>query len=431
MQPDQLSKDFWQLIENRYPGTALWWNRDVSGSWWPEWDEAAFQREMQRWLALAAAAGSLPEGVEPHSWARYARLAAGRLRGEVWRRADAPLSHARHGLEALRIIGDDRRFFQALLDLPDWLHGISGIMAGDFWTTIELSREAHALIKGVCMTPAPTGMDSLRWAVAMDEVKSAIQAYVQTVKQHSYGTVTVVPWIASAHVDVMRWRRRRKQFDDQQGGPSFLHARGKDLVQRMPFHSQCHMKSLGWLTSRSYTRWLCTGPPTVYYGPTSSTTLVLNSILTEWKRRARHIDALTWAIAEPMWMEAGLWRAAKRLAEEPEYGFVELENVVAYWTRNQEAIALADAWLWLELGEPEQVARWLERFLCQRDAWSMVPYLKNNPGRALISLQNYERWDDYSERPWMGWDWGPIAPEVLGQGHGTTRVRPRRIEGDP
>ncbi len=422
MQLHQLAEHFWHLIEDRYPGSAIWWHREGSGGQWPEWSEAAFQREMRSWLSLAAEAGLLAELVEADSWGRYARLAAGRLRGEVWRRSDAPLSHARHNLEVLWMIGDYVAFFKALKSLPDWLKSIAGMVAGDFWTTIELSREAHGLLRGACVMPVPPGMDALRWAVAEDQAKLAIHAYVETAKNHSYGTVTVVPWIASAHVDVMSWRQRRNQFDVPPGEHFRMASGGRELANGLRFHSRCQTQSSGWLRSRSYARWNPLGLGTVYYGPTASTALVMNWVLTEWKQKASDLEPLSWAIAEPMWMEAGLRRAAELLMADSDRRFREIEVFVNHWARTQEALAVADAWLWLESGEPERVARWLERFVSYRDAWSLVPYLKCNPGRALVSLENYERWKSTTDDSWVGWTWGPIAPDAIRAGRDAPRI---------
>lgn len=159
----------------------------------------------------------------------------------------------------------------------------------------------------------------------------------------------------------------------------------------------------------------------MYYGPAATTTLVLMRVLTAWKERARTLQPLSWAIAEPMWVEAGLRRAADLLMADSVPGPSVFEKAVCCWSKIYDAFAIADAWLWLESGEPDEVARWLEGFMPRRDAWSVVPYLKHNPGRALVSFENYERWQDFKDDPWWGWHWGPIAPEEIIHG-GTPEV---------
>lgn len=412
MQPHQIAEDFWQLIQDRYPGTAIWWHRKVAGNIWPEWSEAAFGRELRRWLSLAETAESLNEAVEVQHWAHYARLAAGRLRGEVWRRADAPLSHARHSLLALWATEDHPSFFKALTDLPGWLQRISGVVAGDFWTAIEVTREAEGLLHGVLTRPVPRGMDALRWAIIEDQAKVAVRAYVKNVASQGYTSTTLVPWMASAHVDLARWRQRRLEFDrPQEGQPPPMGLRGSALATRLGFAGRCRLQFRSWLGACSYVRWDSAGGATVYYGPDAVTTLAMMRVLTVWKERARTLHSLSWAIAEPMWLEAGLRRVADLLVADSRPGLRAFEEAVAGWAKIHDAIAIADAWLWLESGDPEEVARWLEGFMPGRDAWSVVPYLKHNPGRALVSVENYERWRDGSDQnPWWGWDWGPIAP---------------------
>lgn len=422
MQPQQIAEDFWQLIQDRYPGTAIWWHRKGTKNVWPEWSEAAFGRELRDWLALAAAAGSLNEAVEVNHWARYARFASGRLRGEVWRRADAPLSHARHMLEALWVTEDHQSFVTALKALPGWLQGISGVVAGDFWTTIEVTREADGLLEGVLTTPVPQGMDALRWAIAEDQAKAAVRAYVKNAGGQAYASTTLVPWVASAHVDLGRWRQRRLEFDSpQQRQPPRVEYRGSALATRLGFDVRCRLQARSWLGARSYVRWDPAGGATVYYGPAATTTLALMRVLTAWKERVRMIQPLSWAIAEPMWVEAGLRRAADLLMADSVPGRSVFEKVVGCWSKIYDAFAIADAWLWLESGEPDEVARWLEGFMPRRDAWSVVPYLKHNPGRALVSFENYQRWRDFKDDPWWGWHWGPIAPDEISHG-GTPEV---------
>lgn len=410
-QPQQIAEDFWQLIEDRYPGTAIWWHRKGVRNFWPEWNEAAFGRELRRWLSLAETAGALNQAVEVHHWARYARLAIGRLRGEVWRRADAPLSHARHIFLTLWVAEDYPGFFKALTDLPGWLQRVSGVVAGNFWTTIEVTREAEGLLQGVLTRPVPRGMDALHWAIVEDQAKVAVRAYVKSVVSQGYTSTTLVPWMASAHVDLSKWRQRRLEFDSSKKGQlPPLEYRGSALATRLGFDVRCRLQARSWLGARSYARWDEAGGATVYYGPDAGTTLAMMRVLTVWKERARTLHSLSWAIAEPMWLEAGLRRVADLLVADSGPGV--FERAVSSWAKIYDAIAIADAWLWLESADPQEVARWLEGFMPRRDAWSVVPYLKHNPGRALVSFANYERWKNGNNHDsWWGWHWGPIAPE--------------------
>lgn len=417
MQPHQIAEEFWQIIDDRYPGTAIWWHRQGAGNVWPEWSEAAFDRELRGWLNLASVAGSLNEAVEVNHWARYARFAAGRLRGEIWRRADAPLSHARHILEVLWVTEDFQSFLAALRTLPGWLQRISGVVAGDFWTTIEMKREADGLLGGVLTMPAPQGMDALRWAIATDQAKAAVRTYVANAEGQAYVSTTLVPWVASAHVNLEIWHQRRLEFDSQQQRrPPLVEARGSALATRLGFEVRCRLLTRSGLGARSYARWDPAGEATVYYGATATTTLAMTRILTAWKERARTLHPLSWAIAEPTWVEAGLRRAADFLIADAGPGSSVFEKAVCCWATIYDAVANADAWLWLESGEPDEVARWLEGFMPHRDAWSVVPYLKHNPGRALVGFENYARWQEFHDDPWWGWQWGPIVPDEIARG---------------
>lgn len=414
----RLESGFWNLLRQRYPATALWWHQNPSEGWWPEWSENAFQREMQGWLGLAETAALTSNDIEVLSWGRFARLAVGRLRGEVWKRPAAPLSHAHYGITVLSILADHPRLWHALSNLPSWLDAMRETAAGDYWAQIELTEEALGLVSTLTHLPVPAGIDHVRWTVAIDQAKAAIVRYRDRVKQRSDHNLAIIPWVGSAHVDVWEWHNRRMSFEFE---PHLKEPMRDTMVLGLAdlLGGLTHTKKtlVPQLHAKSFWRWNDSGPAVIYYGDHAQSARLGNLVLDWWQQKARLLVSLTWAIAEPVWLEAQMLWVMQVFASSSPLA-PSAKSWVEKCIKMREALALADAWLWLENGEPDVVARWLEGFVSPgANAWAWVPYLKANPGRALTSMQNYYELMSVHEplltTPWSGWQWGPVAPDAI------------------
>lgn len=417
--PDKsrIEQAYWLLLRQRYPASALWWGQEPGDVWWPEWSEAAFVREIHEWLLLAEAA-NIVEDPEVISWGRYARFAVGRLRGEVWRRPAAPLSHLRHALSVLTLLGDYSRLQRALHDMPRWLDAIKDTVGGDYWAKNELSQEVAGVLGLVSRIPAPSGEDHVRWTVSVDQAKASINRYAQRCTADASGTLATIPWIGSAHVDAGGWHRQRQQHQrpDQPWCPlneSILTA----VAPKLGLLDNDRFVVREFLKNQSFVRWNELDSGTIYYGVAAYSALLSGLAINWWHHKAQSVSALTWALAEPSQFESELLWLYAALANNNVLG--PAVTAFLHW-RIAAALALAyaDAWLWIEGGNPDEVVTWLRRFLSPATATSWIPLLKANPGRALMIADAYRTMANDCEPnlktpDWIGWQWGPIAPDIV------------------
>ena len=408
---------YWLLLRQRYPASALWWEQVPGDFWWPEWSETAFLREIHEWLLLAEAANRI-EDPEVISWGRYARFSVGRLRGEVWRRPAAPLSHVRYGLSVLTLLGDYPRLKRALQEMPRWLDAIKDIGGGDYWAKTELTQEVAGVLGLVSRIPFPSGIDHVRWTVTVDQVKASINRYAQRCAADAPGTLATVPWIGSAHIDAGGWHRQRQQH--QGAGQPLLPLNESNLTvvaHKLGVFAHDQFLVRQSLKNQGFVRWNDLGSAAIYYGRGAYPALLSSLTINWWHHKAQPVSALTWVLAEPTLFESQLLWLCTSLANTNVLGHA-VTAFLKWRVAANLALAYADAWLWIEGGDPDEVVAWLKLFLSPATAAAWIPVLKANPGRALMVADAYrvmanDCLPDLKTTNWTGWQWGPIAPDIL------------------
>jgi hypothetical protein len=382
-----LASQFWQLIEARYPWVAHSVAERPLGAL-PEWSEEAFSREEQAWLACAEAAerASAPTAAR---WGRFARHAVRRLRGGVWRAADAPLRAVRAWLAANeRRLPDDRvpdRLATMIEGLPRFLETAGAVVGGDAWTVRRVEALA-ADLTGVLVAaaePSPT----------LQRALDALTAYAAR-GAFGIGDPHTVAWIIRAP-DPECFARREARVLGALPSPAPLTA---DAVRRL-------LETLGL--------------PGV------------DDVEPE-RRLARSLEAawmaygwpqLDFALADVAALPAVLDWVVARAAQMP--GSDQAGWRWLYVRR--QAVIFADARLWLADEPPERVAAWLAQFLTPPEAVAWVNWLMAEPGWALAraawadlsgwSALGLDRLSDVLSRspadspPY--WQWEPEQEDVL------------------
>lgn len=387
---------FWHHLRQRHPATALWWSTDAPVDLWPEWSATAFQRERDTWLALSEMTQNLDD-YEARSWGRYARLTAGRISAESWRRPEAPVSHLSHLLQALRLVDPDEKRglrIEVLEGAIRWLAAIEPPAAADYWTRPVLEMEVRQAIRWLRQWPCPQSVSALAWGTAVDRAATAVQAYRDRILSYKGSHPPEVPWMPIAHLDADDWKARRRAWTRSSRPapgprpPSFGATR-----PTIPPPVQLTRTAGGaasWLRPGN-------GQPVLFAGDTAGLGAQVAGLFAWWQAQAPALHPLSWVLAEPWWVEGGL----RLLAEASSPG------LLTRWRETMTALALADAWLWLESGDPEEVTRWLTPVCSRHYALAWIPRLKVNPGRILAGEIAADR---YRTAP--QWRFGPIAPEL-------------------
>jgi hypothetical protein len=171
------------------------------------------------------------------------------------------------------------------------------------------------------------------------------------------------------------------------------------------------------LKNQSFVRWNDLDSGTIYYGPGAYSALLSSLTINWWHQKTQSVSALTWALAEPTQFESQLLWLYTALANTSLLG--QAVSAFLKWRVAADlALAYADAWLWIEGGDPNEVVAWLKLFLSPASATAWIPVLKANPGRALMVADAYRNvagdcFPDLKTTNWTGWQWGPIAPEIV------------------
>lgn len=415
----RVAQNFWKLIEDRYPVVALWQGRQVA-QLFPEWSLVAFQREVATWLSLSQEIINYNDR-EMLNWGRFARIVAGRLNGEVWRSPVAPLRHVRQVLKTLQILdpsGSRFRSPQVLEQLLGWISRMQDVAGADYWTLTELDMQIRAIKGLIRRLSVPHGDNPSQWTVLSDQVIHALGRYRETIRSAGVASIPPLPMMASAHVDLFEWHRRRTDYSNQSFGtqarPTELEVMELEQYLEPPAHHYQDIMIPG-MGFGSYVL-SSSDQDLVFYGEKAWMSLILSHLWVWWKRRNPAIHPLSWVLANPVWIEGGLWLGVELfMSQFPGWSPVRA-GIFQRWMDQCQLLALADAWLWLESGEPDQVACWLARYLPQEYAYRLVPRLKIAPGR-FVSIQMfvdlYHQLGGPSEFTDTRWEEGPFPPEAL------------------
>jgi hypothetical protein len=407
-----LSQAFGQLLALRHPVAAWWWGETpLTGSLWPEWTQTAFQKEAEQWLALASQTvqAADPEVVQ---WGRFARDCHRRLQAGSWREGWRPLAHLELVARVLPVVDPEGHRWdreRLLRQIPPWLSRAETGVFG-YWSQALLTLWSDAARAALKAWPKPANSASQRWVVARDLALQAIDRYCQRVQAQTLDAAPVMPWMAPAHVDQTAWRERRLRFPasaqseptaDEGSGPASPEPAVTEFVE-------CAGAEAWWLKpGRSRDR--------VFYREQTGT-LALAPIWAIWRRESA-AHPMTWALAQVPWIEGALAVVVEAACRRwPTWGPVR-NGALDQWLRRRQALALADAWLWLEGGRSDDVLAFLTPWVGKAAALGWIPYLKMNPGRFVLSdrVSSVLRLQSAHSGVTV-WQQGPLMPDALFRG---------------
>lgn len=414
MEESPLAAQWWRHLAERYPAIAYWCDhKAVTGNSWPEWSPRAFEREEQSWLILAEASEQAGT-VETRRWARQARMAVLRLRGQTWRRAEGPLRLVQSVFWAWAHIGSPeivRPLVLGLEELPDFLGQASSSVWSDPFIHRRVQATCASLIRIVRHWHRPQSVTPARWSILCDRAVSALLHYETTCPSRP-ASLPVVPWISRAP-DPVTFDQAREKLDRQASSPALL---GLDAVSRV-------LSTLGLDDGQ---RRLAVGMPRwVLNGGTGlsdrgGTMSHLNTaLLAAWIERYAMLD---FVLADPAALGAAVDWITAHFSIQPGPDQAQWRWA---WAQRR-ALHLADAWLWLNGEDPERVWRWLAKFLGTGPAAMWTNWLHAEPGWALsrlmwldlhnISTERVESWHDLlaispAESP-PYWEWNPSCGAI-------------------
>lgn len=393
---------FWTLLEEAYPASALWWDDRPAGSvTGGPWTEAAFMALADRFRALARALEGRTG--EEALWRRHAARALVALRAGTWRPGHLPLQTVRRTLLAIAVdhaLGGASPDWEALMaPVPAWLEAVEIPHGKDPRVSAAAAREVVSIRRVCGRVDMPAGV----W----EAVEVALADYLRRLDRAPGDPVEPVPWARAATVDVDAWRRRRAAFVPPGSGARWSGARSP-LAPIAPRPTVA-------VDALDAAVWVAREPERGFAaGPTAREAFWTAELRAFWLERAEW-DPLTWALADPLYVEGALEAVLAEIAGDRGRPADERRRMRAFLAR-EEGIALADAWLWLEGGDPSAVAEWLAPWCGKDDAAGLVGLLALNPGR-LVERERIrgEVADELKGRAgsvfdWEGWRRGPAPP---------------------
>ncbi len=414
----RLEDSFWAHLAARYPLTRWWWGAESGtfGTLFPEWTAAAFEHEAAEWRRLAQDTVMLAD-METSHWGRFARTVATRVQAGSFRDGAEPLRYANMALTVVNLLDPraERHPRGELLEsLAGWLSQVSDVAAAGFWRRTRASAEASRMIHQVSRMPCPEGTVEDAWKLLQENVVAMVKAYLKRLAQAPQEDEEAIPWAVSAHVSVDVWRDRREEMS--------LEA---PLVIKRPVPSEQilgvslpHAASVQDVVVPGLMQWWVR--PTergdvVFHGDSYDPSVALATVLALWRNESPVTD-LTWALSHPPFVEGGLITVCDLMHRLwPTWAPVQ-SGYLAQWLQRRRAMATADAWLWLEGGDPSEVYPWLARFMTKGESLALIPWMKSHPGYYVMSHRVFEVLSATAEsEDWAHWVFrhGPVVPDAV------------------
>lgn len=403
----RLEGSFWSLLERRHPVTRWWWSGDAASPpmLWPDWSQAGFLREAEEWRRLAKDTVEWDDEEIGH-WGQFARHTANRILAGSYADGAEPLRYANLVLTISGLLDPQAAFVQrdALLEgLMTWLDGVKDVVAVSFWRKTRIEGEAARLkaqVKAIAVS------DPLR-----QRVVAALNAYVERIQAGD--EQEPIPWAVSAHVSVDDWRDRRAAMTRE---PPILVAKPIPTA-RLLARNQRKAPILQEVVVPGLTEWWLrpdSDKDVLYHGDAYNPSIALGAVLALWRQQNR-CQRLTWALSLPPLIEGGLMTVAELLDTVWSDWLPVKERYIAQWLQRRRAMAVADAWLWLEAGEPHTVLEWMSRFMPKAEATAVIPWMKAHPGYYVMTHRVFEVLVETGpSRDWDHWVFshGPRVPST-------------------
>lgn len=350
-----LEASWWKHLRVRYPYLAVAFDRLTDdASLWPEWSEAAFQREEQTWSQLSEL-GRASETPAGDRWGRQARMAVLRLRGQVWRRRDSPVRWALSALDAYRSPPlESAAICRMLAGLGRFLDQASDTVATNPLIEARAAADCQTLRDRLKGYRRPGDVSQKAWVVAMDGAMAALARYREKdCPLFSQGS-GVVPWLLRAP-DPAPFDEARIHLDERRKtAPPLSLAVVRGGLSRLQVPESVEALSSPWA-------------------------LWTLSLARAWQQKHRPLDTV---LADPMAYPALIDWATDRMAVLEGPGQLSWTGMA----QRRQALRLADAWLWLDGEDPVVVQQWLSRYWGHNLATWWTAWLALEPGWALGRL---------------------------------------------
>ncbi len=410
-QERKLAERVGNLVRDRYPATFLWWTGEMPDPRWPAWNAREFGRVAERWQDVARRSDDQPN---PRVWAAHARAAMAGIRRQVWRLGHAPFAQARHTLEIFEryeeLTGIAVPWTEWLAGLDEWLAKLGPLAAGELRVQASAKLEIGRLrgrVRQVAKTRADGRLRSLG-----DLIEQRLNHHLQQVRgAWSQDVLEPPPWASPAVVAVSAWRERREGFlpDQRFSGErrASVSLRLEDVLMTDPPATVVEVEGVG------DGMMVLPGPPSkIVVGRAAPTGTLAADVYRWWFDRAEGVDLLTWAVADPIYIEAAILALWSRLVAER-----RLEpgrhRLLQRLSAESEMLALADAWLWLEDAEEKAVTEWLRPWIEPPfTAATRVKHMQLCPGyfvqRDLVKRRLEAEMASADALAWPGWELGPF-----------------------
>jgi len=405
----RLGRLFDRCLIDRHPVTALWWRGDQKITrLLPEWSADVFSQESARWLHLSQKTGGIEDGEIRH-WGRYARWAHQRIQEESWRNAWAVLQHLVTVLTVVELLDPEGARFprEPLLgQMTRWLDRIQGTGHHGYWGKTYLDYWQQLALKNIARLQPPSPPRD--WEGLTRGLTQAIHRFVERQTLLTSGSGSDAPWVPPAHVSDREWVARRQEFLKTSPLPKPAPLDNWPLFPVGLSSDEVVKPTIG-------TWWLKPGrhKDTLVHPHQGAWRDAIGALWTVWRESAGG-HALTWALTPPMFIQGPLWALVSDAAQRWPAWPPASHGYLAWWMQWKQALAVADAWLWLEGGDPDEVLKFLERWVSTGSAQFWVVYLKTHPGEMIMTWRACRYWTEaHQGKPY--WTQLPIMPDRLFQ----------------
>ncbi len=415
----RLADNFWALLSRRHPLTRWWWSpgSEASLDLFPEWSPTEFEREAGDWRRLAQETVDIDDEEIQH-WGRFARWTAARLFSGSYQDAAEPLRHANNAISLVRLLdplGHRYQLAEVLASLSGWLERVGGVGASGFWRRTRVQSEASRLLRQISEWGGfQTGLgagDASTW----EEVDRAVRHYVSRVSDNGWTDSESIPWATSAHVFVETWRTLRASMSQEKPIVIRRPLRARDA---MASHELERFPSLQEVVVPGLSQWWFRpegDKAAIFHGGSPDSTLPLAVVLALWHQESG-VSPLTWALTHPPHIEGGLQAVAEVVSRLWSPWPPVQVGLLSQWSQRRRSLAVVDAWLWLEAGDPREALNWLCRFVPKDDALATIPWMKSHPGYYVMAYRVSEVLSQAGPAPdWSHWAFqhGPTMPTSL------------------
>jgi len=405
-----------RIATERYPASVVWWLGELPRPIWAPWNAREFERLSERWREVARR--SAAKSGDAKVYGDHSRRAVvSILHHQSWKLAHVPLMHLRTTLQTLwifqRMTGVHVAWEEWLTSANGWLDQLLGqsLSAGDPWIQAEVLSEQERIRRVLNLIAGVDPGPELKAAII--QVKRSV-ARIRDQFQRGWRESMEPPgWTAPANLDSEEWKRRRQSVSTPVDISSAASGKGFGLGD---VFIATHPSEVVHVDELSACTWVLPTEASVKVavGSRGELTQLVTDVRIWWWQQAKQTSSLAWALADPLYIEAVLIATWAQLADNHAESLDDdRRRVLARLVQNSEVMASADAWLWLEEGDLNQVFDWLCPFFGASASRRLISRMQVYPGywmererlRTLVQSAMTEEGGDL--RNWSGWQRGP------------------------